>query len=213
MNIAVGLLAYNSERWIAESAGCLQPYVDNVYVLIDAATKDNTARILDEMQINHSERVWTHHYAAAKNHLLDQLDFWFKPDWYIILDDDEKLSPTAAKKLIDIIKTTDKDGIEIPMKQHYPYWATDEENFMVEFGFNPHISAFKKGYRYGNVVHESINVPMEKRLRFPELVEKDVFIHHHAWKGNRLKYEAAHHTYYQDLSFGSLNLKEGEHRW
>ncbi len=205
MKISVGLLAYNSERWIAESAGCLQPYVDEVFVLIDKLTNDSTARILDEMKIPYAYREWNHNYADAKNALLDHLT----GDWIIILDDDEKYSNEGARTLVETIKYFDTfvnsriDGFEVNMKQHYPYWTTNEEDYLKEFGFNPHLSVFRKGYRFQNKVHESVPVPPQNR----RMMVNGVFIHHHAWKGNREKYEAPKHNYYKDISEG----KEVEH--
>ena len=210
MKISVGLLAYNSERWIPESAGCLQPYVDEVFVLVDSATTDNTERILDEMKINHARHVWDHSYGAAKNRLIDYLT----GDWIIILDDDEKYTNEAAKKLIYIIKSVSDniDGMEIPMKLHYPYWTTDESDWLKEIGYNQHLSIFRNKYRYEGILHEGIPVPYEKRLAPEYFIERGIFIHNHAWKGNREKYEKPHAQYYEDLTNGKIPDK-GVHYW
>lgn len=202
MKISVGLLAYNSERWIAESAGCLQPFVDEVFVVVDSATTDHTREILDEMGIKHKDRVWNHNYADAKNEILWELS----GNWVVILDDDEMYSAEGAKGLVESIKrfgdTQEYDGFEIPMKQHFPYWTTDEENYMINFGFNPHLSVFRSGFKFQNAVHESVNVSPDKRLNPQYFIDRGIFIHHHAWKGNRGKYEALKHNYYIALSEG-----------
>ena len=206
MKISVGLLAYNSERWIAESAGCLQPYVDEVHVLIDDLTNDHTAQILDEMKISYSFRTWTHDYAAAKNALIDKLT----GDWIIILDDDEKLSINGANNLINRIRTLESNpdiqGVQIARKHHYPYWTTDENDYLKNLFPDYHIQAFKKGNHYTGIIHEGVILPPEQVIPWDRF--DACYIHHHAWKGNKEKYELAKHNYYKDLSEGKT-FEEG----
>ncbi len=210
--IGVGLLAYNSEPWIRNSAGCLQPYVDKLCVKVDNKTTDRTREILDEMSIPHSDFQWTHNYADAKNLLVKELEGC---DWMIFLDDDEMYSDDGGKALVEFVRSIDNPnihGLEIPMKQKYPSWNTEPEDYMKEFGFNPHLSVFKKGYQFVNKIHESVAVPEENRIKFQFFVDRNIFIYHHAWKGNREKYEAPKHFYYKDLSEGKT-FQDGEHLW
>lgn len=211
--IGVGLLAYNSENFIRQSAGCLQPFVDKVVVRVDDKTTDDTRRILDGMWIEHRDFTWKHNYAYAKNLLVDDLA---DCDWIIILDDDEKYTPGGGQRLVTFVRSlegSNVDGLEIPMQQCFPKWELNEENYLKEFGIgNAHLSVFRKGYHFVNKVHESIPVPENRRIKSQYFIDHDIIIAHYAWKGDRAKYEAGHHQYYLDLSAGKT-IEPGKKYW
>ena len=209
MKISVGLLAYNSENWIQDSAGCLRPFVDEVIVLMDDATTDKTeAKALQAGADKVIPFTWKHDYAYAKNLLIDNLT----GDWIIILDDDEKLSATGALKLTELIKEVDKDpliqGIQIGRKHHYPMWTTDEEDYLKDLFPDFHTQAFRKGNKYTGIIHEGVIIPPEQLIKWDK--NGDIYVHHHAYKGDREKNETPHHNYYKDLTEGKT-FQEGEH--
>jgi glycosyltransferase involved in cell wall biosynthesis len=219
MKIGFGILAYNSEKYIDQSFGCLLPYVDKHAVRVDEKTTDNTCEIVSKTTLEipmlcvgtMKMFTWKHDYAYAKNLLVDDLS---DCDWLIIFDDDEKLEPEAAKRLVEYIRTlenTQIDGLEIPMIQCFPRWEASD--MVPEFGVgNAHLSVFRKGYRFVNKVHESVPVPEEKRVKSQYFIDNDIIIRHFAWKGDRSKFEAPKHWYYRDLSEGKT-FQDGEHMW
>lgn len=209
MKISLCILAYNSERYVAESVGNMVGFVDEIIVALDSRTVDETYNILNNFVTKIVPYTWNHNYSDAKNFCKSHAT----GDWIIVYDADEKMSEEHIKILIDRIKNAPQNvgAIRIPRKNHYPDWTYDEDNYMKEFYPDPHIIAFRniKGLDYCGRVHEGI----EPNLRNTGLLEQyfnDINTHHHAFKGNRIRNEQMTNYYYQSLGKNDYELNEEE---
>jgi len=217
MKIALCTLCFNSAQYIPEAVGNFMHYVDEVNVLVDNRTKDNSRELLKEFRkyciVRIKEYTWVHDFSAAKNECIKMVSDDI--DWIIYLDDDEKMTKEKAKEFTERIRKLEKNngigGILLPRKHHYPDWTYDEDNYLKEYYPDYHMIAFKnlkEGLCCNFRVHEDFfKNSVENGAKLEIIKFDDINRHHHAWKGNREKWERI-----KSLYFGALQHLPDEWR-
>jgi len=61
--ISLCSLAYNSQNYISQTLGNLKPYVDEICVLVDDRTTDNTVQLLDALGVRWEYLKWRHNFG------------------------------------------------------------------------------------------------------------------------------------------------------
>lgn len=198
MKISLCSLAYNSQNYIPQTLGNLKPYVDEICVSVDDRTTDNTIQLLDMLGARWKYIKWRHHFGWAKTECVKMA----KGDWIIWLDDDEKISKIQCPNLIEKIKTIPDDigGIKLPRKHHYPDWTEDEENYVKQWYPDYHLQVLRniEGLCCSGRVHEGFDFSILSS-GFKVIVDDNISVHHHSFKGNRVLNEKKKHYYFEAL--------------
>jgi len=197
--ISLCSLAYNSQNYISQTLGNLKPYVDEICVLVDDRTTDNTVQLLDALGVRWEYLKWRHNFGWAKTESVKRAT----GDWIIWLDDDEKISKIQCPNLIAEIKAMPDDvgAIKLPRKHHYPDWSEDEENYEKQWYPDYHLQAFRniEGLCCSGRVHEGFDFSIQNS-GLKVIIDDNIAIHHHAFKGNRELNEAKKHYYFVALT-------------
>ncbi len=123
------ILAGNEEDWIKECVESVIYFSDEVIVIVDSKSRDNTIKILDEIQENnHKVKVFLRRWIRGS----EMRQFGLQQcteDWILFLDADEILSDNAFL-LKEYIKKGDNAGIEsFSIKGHHFIFSLGLEDF------------------------------------------------------------------------------------
>ena len=197
--ISLCSLAYNSQNYIPQTLGNFKPYVDEICVLVDDRTTDNTIQLLDALGARWEHLKWRHNFGWAKTKCVKMA----KGDWIIWLDDDEKITKIQCPKLIEEIKAMPDDvgAIKLPRKHHCPDWSEDEEDYMKEWYPDYHVQAFRniEGLCCTGRVHEGFE-PSILINGLKIIIDDNIAIHHHVFKGSWELNGERNHYYYAALT-------------
>lgn len=95
--------------------GCLssvEGVVDEI-VIGDTGSNDSSAAIAQSMGARILSIPWTHHFAEARNRVLDEV----ASDWVLVLDADERLDRTTRAQLRNHL-TDDWDGYQVTIRNY-----------------------------------------------------------------------------------------------
>jgi len=193
--ISVVIFTKNEEINIRECILSIKSFAAEV-IVIDMQSRDKTveiARSLGAKIFKVEDHKWV---EPVRNFGLSKASH----DWLLVLDADERVPETLAKKLLEIVSNQSYEVVKIPRKtiffkkwiQHTAWWP------------DYHIRFFKKGYVEWVVkIHPEIKV----KGRVLELDAKEEFalVHENARNIKTWLEKIDHHTDYEDYF---LNLKK-----
>lgn len=166
--ISAVITTWNEESNLDECLATLN-FVDEI-IVVDMESTDNTVKIAKAYTDKVYRTPYTGYVEPARNFSIGKAS----GNWILIIDGDERISPTLAKKLKEIAKNDDADFIRVPRKNlvfgqwlKYSRWWPD---YNIRF--------FKKGYvAWQDTIHsvpitEGIGVNLDPEPEY-------AIIHHH----------------------------------
>ena len=168
--ISAVINTWNEEKNLAECLDTLD-FADEI-IVVDMASTDDTKKIAKQ----YTDKVYDHPYVGyvepARNFALSKAS----NDWILVLDPDEEIPPTLAKKLKELVKKNEYAYFRIPRKnivfgkwlRHSRWWP----DYNIRF--------FKKGsVSWSEIIHA---VPITSG-RGADLPEKEEYaITHHNYQ-------------------------------
>jgi tetratricopeptide (TPR) repeat protein len=113
--ITLYMIVKNEERGIARAIESVKEAVDDIVVMVDDATKDQTRELAEECGARVYEYTWKKDFAWARNNALALVE----TEWGLVLDGHEYLV-TDAKKLLSVVKehsTASKINMTVRMEK------------------------------------------------------------------------------------------------
>lgn len=189
--ISVVIFTKNEEQNIGDCIESVKSLADEV-IVIDMKSKDNTVKIAKKYNVKIyivKDYKWV---EPVRNFGISKAKY----GWVLILDADERVSVTLAKKLIEIAKDDKFDAVKIPFKViffnkwiKHTYWWPDY-----------HIRFFRKGFvKWVVKIHPDIEVS-GRVLELPS-EEKYSVTHENARNIKIWLKKIDHHTDYEDYFF------------
>ncbi len=170
--ISVVINAQNVEESLSKAITSVKSFADEV-VVIDQDSTDKTSEIAKKL----GAKVFNHksvtYVELARNFALDKA----QGEWILVLDPDEEISGSLAKKIKQIIKNPEADYYRIPRKniifgkwiKHTRFWP----DYNIRF--------FKKGMvSWNEVIHA---VPMTQGLGADIPDKEEYALVHHNYEG------------------------------
>ena len=115
--LSVAIIARDEERYIAEALQSAAPVADELLVLLDARTVDDTAEIARRLGATVAVEPWVS-FPHQRNRALELC----RGDWVLFLDADERSTPSLLAELRALnFVTATCDGYWIP--RHNLYWG------------------------------------------------------------------------------------------
>lgn len=168
MRISAVINTVNEEKNLGRCLKSVEKFADEI-VVVDMHSTDKTVQIAQSF----GARVFQHEYARfvepARNFALSKAS----GDWILVIDADEELTPSLAKKLKTIAEANEADFTEIPRRniifgkwiEHSRWWP----DYLVRF--------FRKGkVSFSKEIHQPPTVE-GKGLKL-EAVEANALIHY-----------------------------------
>jgi len=169
--ISVVINTLNEEGNIKRAIKSVKKFADEI-VVVDMESNDNTRKIAKQ----EGAKVFKHrrmgYVEPARNFAIAKT----KGDWVFILDADEEVSQSLAVKIVNSVKSGEKDYFTIPRKNMiFGKW-------MEHTGWWPdyNIRLFKKGKVHWEDEIHSVPITMGNGSDFPP--EEDNAIIHHNYK-------------------------------
>lgn len=195
--ISVVICTKNEEKNIEDCINSVKSFADEI-IVIDMQSSDKTVSIAKSKgaviypvkDYDWVEPVRNFGIGKAKN------------EWILVLDADERIPSTLAKKFIDIIKEDKYDAVKIPFKviffnkwiKHTHWWP------------DYHVRFFRKGYVEWVVkIHPDIKV--NGRILELKPISKNAIIHQNASDIKAWLKKIDHHTDFEDHFFNLKKLK------
>lgn len=193
-SISVVIFTKNEENNISQCIKSVRGFADEI-IVIDMQSKDDTVKIAKSLgaviypveDINWVEPVRNFGINKAKN------------EWVLVLDADERVPLTLAKKLVGIVKEDKYDAVKIPYKviffkkwiRHTQWWP------------DYHVRFFRKGHvKWVIKIHPDIKVSGRELVLKAEA--RNAIIHENARNIKAWLEKIDHHTDFEDYFF---NLK------
>jgi glycosyltransferase involved in cell wall biosynthesis len=145
-SLSAVIIAKNEEDLIL---GCLRSvsFCDEIVVVVDSATNDDTERIARSFTPNVHHRTFDN-FASQKNYAISKAT----STWVLVIDADERVTKELREEIRRTVSHTASWGFEIPTK---PYVFGIE---VKHSGWAPsyHLRLFRSDGRYEGEVHEVI---------------------------------------------------------
>ena len=88
--------------------------IANEMVIADTGSSDETAAVAKKLGARVLSIAWTDDFAAARNRALAEV----KSEWALVLDADERLDDTAAKRVAQLLADTRADAFQVPIRNY-----------------------------------------------------------------------------------------------
>lgn len=193
--ISVVIFTKNEEKNIEDCIKSVKLFASEI-ILIDMQSKDNTVRIAKSEGVTIYSVKDYHWVEPVRNYGIEKATY----DWILILDADERIPKTLAKKFLEIVKEDKFDAVKIPFKviffkkwiKHTHWWP------------DYHVRFFRRGHvKWIVKIHPDIKV--SGRILELEAKEKYSIVHENARDIKTWLTKIDHHTDYEDYFF---NLKK-----
>jgi tetratricopeptide (TPR) repeat protein len=147
--ISACLIVKNEQTLLPRCLSSIRELVDEI-ILVDTGSEDRTLEIAGEYDCRIFHYPWKGDFAAARNESLERAT----GDWILVIDADEELPAGESDKIIQNIKTTKHNIIQLSVYNKSP------ETGRVS-SFLPSIRLFRKklGLRYQGIVHNRLSLP------------------------------------------------------
>lgn len=198
MKISVVVNTYNEENNLDRCLKSVKGFADEI-IVVDMHSSDKTVEIAKRNSAKIFQHEYTRFVEPARNFALSKTS----GDWILILDADEELPSSLAKKLKEIVEIDRADVIEIPRKniifgkwiEHSRWWP----DYLIRF--------FRKGkVKFSDKIH--VPPTTEGELIKLESEEKLALIHH---SFQSISQFIERLNRYSDIQ--SKELKEGGYRF
>jgi len=113
LSLSVGIITFNSEKFLEKVLNSVKNIADEV-VILDSGSKDATVEIAKSFGAKVYFREFDN-FVNQKNHLLSLC----KGEWVLFIDDDEVVSEELAKSIKEGIKLPDYDGFYVNVLTNY----------------------------------------------------------------------------------------------
>ena len=132
MKISVVVNTFNEEKNIDRCLASVQDFADEI-VVVDMHSSDKTVEIAKKFKAKVFQHEYTKYVEPARNFALSKAS----GEWILLLDADEELPDSLAKKLREIMEIDCADVVEIPRKniifekwiEHSRWWP----DYLVRF--------------------------------------------------------------------------------
>ncbi|NMC36446.1 glycosyltransferase family 2 protein [Candidatus Beckwithbacteria bacterium] len=165
--LSICLLARNEAANIARALESVKNLADEIVVVVDQTTTDNTAQIAKKYTKKVFVKTHQEQFHVNKQIAINLA----KNEWVLWLDADEKVSPALAKEIKRVLENPAYDGYEIPRKNllfgkwmKYSNWYPDYQ-----------LRLFKKS---------QITFPCEHIHEHPEIDGQKAKLNHHLYHYN-----------------------------
>lgn len=109
--LSVVISTWNEEENLPRVVASIKSIADEI-VVVDTESTDRTVEIAKKLGC----KVYTHKNTGIVEPVRNFSITKARGDWILLLDADEEVPPTLAKKIQEIIKTSEKDYYRIPRK-------------------------------------------------------------------------------------------------
>ena len=172
MLLSAALIVKNEERFLGDCLASICDVVDEI-VVVDTGSTDDTRAIALEHGARLFEFVWTHDFAAARNHALDQT----QGRWILYIDADERILPETAATLRHQLEETDHCAYFVSLHPRQGFTAYPELRLFVN---HPLI-------RFHGRIHENIWPGINRYLHAigGNIGSSDVILDHVGYEGDQ----------------------------
>lgn len=195
--ISVVIFTKNEEKNIGGCIDSVKSFAGEV-VVIDMQSKDDTVKIAKSLGATIfpvKDYKWV---EPVRNFGINKAQY----EWVLVLDADERVSPTLVKKFVEIIREDKFDAVKIPYKViffnkwiKYTHWWPDY-----------HVRFFRKGFvKWVVKIHPDINIS-GRVLELPA-EERYSITHENAQDIKSWIQKIDHHTDYEDHFFKLKKVK------
>jgi glycosyltransferase involved in cell wall biosynthesis len=112
--LSVAIIARDEARHIAGALQSVASFADDLLVLVDQRTTDQTAAIARQFTQRVQIEPWRG-FPAQRNLALDRC----RHEWVLFLDADERVTPELAAEIQTTLTDTNCDGFWIPRYNHF----------------------------------------------------------------------------------------------
>lgn len=168
MKISVVINTYNEEKNIERCLKSVKDFADEI-VVVDQHSIDETVKIAKKLGAKVFQHKHTVYVEPARNFALSKAT----GDWIFLIDADEEIPSSLAKKLREVAEKNSVDVVEIPRKniifnkwiEHSRWWP----DYLIRF--------FRKGkVEFSNTIHEP---PKTSGVKIQlEPLEENAIIHY-----------------------------------
>lgn len=148
--ISLCMIVKNEEECLPRCLDSVKDVVDEI-IIVDTGSTDSTKEIARHYGAKLFDFEWINDFSSARNFSLDQAS----GEWILVLDADEELEPTTAKKLRQIARETDADAFIIQIRNFYRH-STQKTVDVGAVRFFRNRPFYRYTRRYHEVVDPSI---------------------------------------------------------
>ncbi len=167
--LSVVINAYNVENDLPRSISSVKSFADEI-VVIDQGSSDSTAAVAKKLGAKVFDHKSVDYVELARNYAISKASC----DWVLVLDPDEEIPTSLAKKISVVLKAPDADYYRLPRKniifgkwmKHSRWWP------------DYNIRLFKKDFvSWNEIIH---GVPLTKgKGEYLETNEESAIVHYH----------------------------------
>ncbi len=191
MKLAAYVIARDEELSLSVTLESVKPFVDAI-VVCDTGSTDKTIEVAraytDHVLIHPRSEEWRQDraafdFSAARNFALEYLDN-LDADWILQIDADETLDPGSGPKLREQLPSASDqvDCILVTMVMCHDS-GEEYQHFLAERLIRNH-----RGARFSREMHNICDVPMERRMDWPEVR----LVHNRKYKAAQSRYDRSH---------------------
>lgn len=185
--LSLCIIVRDEERFLRECIEHVQDIVDEIIVVMDSRSKDNSEKIVEDLGIKPTTFEWIDDFSAIRNFSLEQA----KSNWILVLDADERLDEAGKENILELINKPEYAmeniiGFKLDQrtynpKNEHPTVTTDEDQLRDQFdGFTSSklVRLFKNNpkIRFKNKIHELVENSIKDTNG--KIIETDISIHH-----------------------------------
>ena len=176
--LSIGMIVKNEEQKLEKCLKALQPLRDAVpceLVIADTGSTDGTRAIAEQYADLVFDFPWVNDFSAARNAVMDKCTGL----WYLTVDADEYLD-TDVSELAAFLTSPEAEQIGVGYIIQRNYNTADMVPGDCNDFFALRMARMQPGIRYTGTIHESLQVPSGKSVRF----FSKTILHHdgYAWK-------------------------------
>lgn len=117
------ITAWNEEKDIARVISSVKKLADEIVVVVDEATTDHTAEVAKKL----GAKIFTHPHTGVVEPMRNFSISKATGDWILLLDADEEIPATLAKKIKELIKDPSVNYYRLPRKNIiFGKWITSD---------------------------------------------------------------------------------------
>lgn len=176
--LSIGMIVKNEEQKLEKCLKALQPLRDAVaceLVIADTGSTDGTRTIAEQYADFVFDFPWVNDFSAARNAVMDKCTGL----WYLTVDADEYLDANVSE-LVSFLTSPDAKQTDVGYIIVRNYNTADMVPGDCNDFFALRMARMQPGIRYTGTIHESLQVPSGKSVRF----FSKTILHHdgYAWK-------------------------------
>lgn len=168
MEISAIINTYNEAKKLPECLESLKDWVDEI-VVIDMGSEDETLEVAKKSGAKILEHELAPYVELVRNWSVEKAT----GDWVLVLDPDERIPKTLAKRFQDIVKEKKFEAVSIPRKniifgrfiRHTNWWP----DYHVRFFKKGKVSWSNKIHQHPEVKGEILKLPAQEELAIEHL--------------------------------------------